>query len=197
MSISSVSGQALYNTAKVEKKAAEVDNVKQENAQAEKNSPVRKDSFEHAPTDKPVTYSRNKLDKLQVSQLQDMQRKRTESFEQMIRSMLVKQGEKSNLTLFGHKLNVSVADSQKAAAAIAEGGEYSVDAVATRILDMAKALSGGDSSKIAELRSAVEKGFKAAGVDFGSKLPGICQDTYTEVMKRFDDWEKDARTTVE
>ena len=78
---------------------------------------------------------------------------------------------------------------EKAAAAIAPGGEYSVDAVAGRILDMAKALAGGDESKIAELRQAVEKGFEAAGVELGGELPGICQDTYNQVMKGFDEWE--------
>ena len=120
-------------------------------------------------------------------------RSRMESFQQMLKSMIVKQGEKSNLTLFGMDLNVTPADSQRAAAAIAEGGEYSVDAVATRILDMAKALSGGDMSKLSELRSAVEKGFKAAGMEMGGKLPSICNDTYNEVMKRFDEWEKEGK----
>lgn len=129
-------------------------------------------------------------------QLKDAQRQRMESFQRMLQSMLVKQGEKSNLTLFGLQLNVTAADSLNAAAAIADGGEYSVDAVATRILDMAKSLSGGDVSKLSELRDAVEKGFKAAGVELGGKLPGICQDTYTEVMKRFDEWEKEVRLST-
>ena len=138
---------------------------------------------------KPVTYGK----KLSAAQLQSAETQRMESFQQMLKSMIVKQGEKSNLTLFGMDLNVTPADSQRAAAAIAEGGEYSVDAVATRILDMAKALSGGDMSKLSELRSAVEKGFKAAGMEMGGKLPSICNDTYNEVMKRFDEWEKEGK----
>ena len=66
-------------------------------------------------------------------------------------------------------------------------------------MDMAKALSGGDPSKIETLRKAVEKGFKAAGVELGGKLPSISQQTYTEVMKRFDDWanESSGATTTE
>lgn len=72
--------------------------------------------------------------------------------------------------------------------AIGEGGYYSVDAVATRIMDMAMALSGGDESKIELLRGAVEEGFKQAGEIFGGELPSICQDTYTEIMNRFDEW---------
>lgn len=52
------------------------------------------------------------------------------------------------------------------------------------------ALSGGDSSKISTLRSAVEKGFREAGLQWGQDLPSICNDTYNEVNKRFDYWEQ-------
>jgi len=41
------------------------------------------------------------------------------------------------------------------------------------------------------MRDAVENGFSQAGLDFSkatkNDLPQICKDTYTEVMKRFDD----------
>ncbi len=83
-------------------------------------------------------------------------------------------------------------DVEAAKAAIAEGGYYSVNSVATRIMDMATALAGGDSSKIEALRAAVEEGFKQAGSIYGAELPGICQDTYKEVMNRFDAWENPA-----
>ena len=63
---------------------------------------------------------------------------------------------------------------------------WGVDAVATRLMDMAMALSGGDPSKAELLRDAVQKGFAAVG-DLDS-LPQVCQDTYTETMKRFDYW---------
>lgn len=187
MSIQNINGQNLYNTVKTNwnTKSAAVENG--EKAAQEENKPVRQDQFEYTQPQKPVTYGK----KLSAAQLQSAETQRMESFQQMLKSMIVKQGEKSNLTLFGMDLNVTPADSQRAAAAIAEGGEYSVDAVATRILDMAKALSGGDMSKLSELRSAVEKGFKAAGMEMGGKLPSICNDTYNEVMKRFDEWEKE------
>lgn len=195
MSIQNINGQNLYNTVKTNwnTKSAAVENTKEaavengEKAAQEENKPVRQDQFEYTQPQKPVTYGK----KLSAAQLQSAETQRMESFQQMLKSMIVKQGEKSNLTLFGMDLNVTPADSQRAAAAIAEGGEYSVDAVATRILDMAKALSGGDMSKLSELRSAVEKGFKAAGMEMGGKLPSICNDTYNEVMKRFDEWEKE------
>ncbi len=197
MSIQNINGQNLYNTVKTNwnTKSAAVENTKEaavengEKAAQEESKPVRQDQFEYTQPQKPVTYGK----KLSAAQLQSAETQRMESFQQMLKSMIVKQGEKSNLTLFGMDLNVTPADSQRAAAAIAEGGEYSVDAVATRILDMAKALSGGDMSKLSELRSAVEKGFKAAGMEMGGKLPSICNDTYNEVMKRFDEWEKDGK----
>ena len=190
-------GQNLYNTVKTNwnTKSAAAENTKEaavengEKAAQEESKPVRQDQFEYTQPQKPVTYGK----KLSAAQLQSAETQRMESFQQMLKSMIVKQGEKSNLTLFGMDLNVTPADSQRAAAAIAEGGEYSVDAVATRILDMAKALSGGDMSKLSELRSAVEKGFKAAGMEMGGKLPSICNDTYNEVMKRFDEWEKEGK----
>jgi len=56
---------------------------------------------------------------------------------------------------------------------------------------MAKAIAGGDPDKIQQMRDAVEKGFSEAGVDFkkatDSELPQISEDTYAEVMKRFDE----------
>lgn len=116
--------------------------------------------------------------------------RRTAQFQEMLKAMFVKQGENYNVSFQGMKLNVTPADSAKAQKAIEPGGEYSVDAVAGRIMDMAKALSGGDKSKIALLKDAVKEGFKAAGMEFGQDLPQISNDTYDEIMKRFDEWEK-------
>ena len=104
-----------------------------------------------------------------MQQLKDEQAQRMERFIQMLQSMVVKQGQRSNLTLFGMDLYVTPEQSRQAAESIAEGGEYSVDAVAGRIMDMAKALSGGDPSKIDTLRTAVQKGFQAAGVELGGE----------------------------
>ena len=196
MSISNVSGSGLYKAAKTDWKSRELPSEKVKKEQSFENPSVRQDRFERTELKKPATYSKSQLSDAQAMQLKDAQRQRMESFQRMLQSMLVKQGETSNLTLFGLQLTVTAVDSLNAAAAIADGGEYSVDAVATRILDMAKALSGGDVSKLSELRDAVEKGFKAAGVELGGKLPGICQDTYTEVMKRFGEWEKEARLST-
>lgn len=192
MNISTV-GQASYldSTKKTEDKKKEAEEAKDEQAAA------KTDTFEKTNTAASTTgiYRSRVGGKLSVS-LMDAEQARMDSFRRMLQSMVAKQGQQSNLTLFGLDLYVTPEDSAAAAEAIAPGGEYSVDAVATRILDMAKALSGGDDSKIALLRDAVIKGFKAAGVELGGKLPGICEDTYDECMKRFNEWEKEASGIV-
>ena len=76
---------------------------------------------------------------------------------------------------------------EAAAQAISENGMWGVNAVSTRLMDMAVRLSGGDMEKLDELRNAVKKGFEAVGsLD---SLPQVCQDTYAETMARFDYWE--------
>lgn len=164
----------------------------------EQTKPNNQDTFIKNNSSTPVTYKPNKkLNNEQVKALQNAEAARVESFNKMIQSMVVKQGQASNLKLFGMDLFVTPEQSAQAAASIAEGGEYSINAVADRIMNMAYALSGGDSSKIELLRNAVEKGFEAAGAVFGGELPEISQQTHTEVMKRFDDWANQANKAPE
>ena len=189
MNISNISKVAyLDTTKKVEEKKTTSEEAQDELAA------VKADTYEKS-VSKATTatgiYRSRVGGKLEVS-LMDAEQARMDSFRRMLQSMVAKQGQQSNLSLFGLDLYVTPEDSAAAAASIAEGGEHSVDAVATRILDMAMALSGGDDSKIVLLRDAVIKGFKAAGIELGGKLPGICEDTYDECMKRFDEWEKEA-----
>ncbi len=85
--------------------------------------------------------------------------------------------------------------------AISEGGAYSVNAVADRIMTMATSIAGDDPAKLQQMRAAVEKGFSQAGLDFNkatnSDLPQICKDTCSEVMKRFDELQNKTSTTTE
>lgn len=88
-----------------------------------------------------------------------------------------------------------------AAKAIAEGGAYSVTAVADRIMTMAKYIAGDDPAKLQQMREAVEKGFSQAGINFSkatkSDLPQISKDTMAEVMKRFDELQGKTSSTNE
>lgn len=90
---------------------------------------------------------------------------------------------------------------EEAAAAIGEGGAYSVDSVATRIMDMATAIAGGDSEKLQQMQAAVEKGFEQAGLTWKDamgedSMPQITQDTHAEITKRFNELYKQMGVTV-
>jgi len=91
---------------------------------------------------------------------------------------------------FGHSGTVPRDAETRAAAQaeIAEGGYYSVDETASRILNFAVALSGGDPNKIDLLRNAVMQGFGAAEKSWGDKLPDITQRTLEAVKNGFDEW---------
>ena len=78
---------------------------------------------------------------------------------------------------------------------IAEDGYWGVEKTSDRILDFAKALSGGDKDKADELLNAFKKGFSQATGAWGDKLPSICQDTYDAVLKKFDDWKNGTEDT--
>lgn len=143
MDITRIGYTAYQNTAVRPEKASEKKEPDTTGTTSENQAAVQnRDTFVQTGAEKPVTYSR-KLTDAQVQQLKDEQAQRMESFIQMLQSMVVKQGQRSNLTLFGMDLYVTPEQSRQAAESIAEGGEYSVDAVAGRIMDMAKALSGG------------------------------------------------------
>ena len=76
----------------------------------------------------------------------------------------------------------------QAQADIAEDGYWGVEQTSERILDFAKALSGGDPSKAEELKDAFIKGFKQATKTWGGELPEISQRTYDATIKKFEDW---------
>ncbi len=90
----------------------------------------------------------------------------------------------------GNFENVDEAAKAKAAEDIAEGGYWSVDKTAERILDFAKALVGEDASEdqIKAMSDAFEEGFRQATQAWGKDLPDISNQTYDKVMSGFNDW---------
>ena len=80
---------------------------------------------------------------------------------------------------------------EDAAKAVADDGDWGVDAVASRIFDLADAIAGGDPDKLATMRAAVEEGFSQAGIAWNNatglnEMPDITEKTYNEIMSRFD-----------
>ena len=156
----------------------------------------RKDVFVKSEKGEPVGYA--PIKRLNREQVEDIREQRATEMKKLIADMLGKQSAQAKLAK-----EYPAADKdwmaqflgpndtpETAAKAIADDGEWGVNAVATRLIDMAVALSGGDTEKIALLRGAVQEGFKAAGAVLGGTLPDVCQRTYAETMKRFDYWEQ-------
>ncbi len=87
-------------------------------------------------------------------------------------------------------LKVSQEDIDKAKELTSEDGYYGVKQTSARIVDFAKAISGGDTSKAEMLREAAQKGFEQAAELWGGmeNAPQITKDTYDAVMKGFDEW---------
>lgn len=74
---------------------------------------------------------------------------------------------------------------------VSEDGALGVSAVADDIMNLALAFAGDDPEKLELMKSAVIKGFEAAGLEIdedgnASGLPGVSIDTFDEIMKRFD-----------
>lgn len=76
---------------------------------------------------------------------------------------------------------------------------WGADATADRIFTFAKTLAGDNDELFSTLKDAFLEGFKQAeGVHGGKgKLPQVSYDTYSKVMDKFDDWEKEINKSTE
>lgn len=90
--------------------------------------------------------------------------------------------------------NLQVDDSTRLNAQkdISEDGFWGIKQTSERAIEFAKALSGGDPSKMAELRKGIEDGYKAAEKAWGGALPEICKQTQEATLKGLDDWANEA-----
>lgn len=71
---------------------------------------------------------------------------------------------------------------------VGEDGYWGIEQTSERLVSMAKALSGGDSTKADEMIAAMKKGFDQATAAWGDKLPSICQDTIDSAVKKMESW---------
>lgn len=110
--------------------------------------------------------------------------------EQMMSKQGTAIGKASNMWSFlaGGNFTVTAEEKAQAQADIAEDGYWGVTQTSDRIVDFAKALSGGDKSKAEELLNAFKKGFREATKSWGKTLPDISQRTYDSVIEKFDAW---------
>ncbi len=93
-----------------------------------------------------------------------------------------------NLKEFYENLKVDAQTKLQAQRDIAEDGYWGVKQTSQRLIDFAIGLSGGDPSKVAELKAAIEKGFAKAERAWGGALPDICMQTKEAALKGLDAW---------
>ena len=118
--------------------------------------------------------------------------------EKMMTGQATAYGKANDIWSFLRSGNYTVDPATKAQAQadIAEDGYWGVNQTSDRIIDFAKALTGGDPDKIEDMRAAFEKGFKRAGKTWGGDLPDISQRTYEAVMEKFDKMAEEAKKTT-
>lgn len=127
-----------------------------------------------------------------VEQIKADNEARIQQLQDIVNKLLTKQGNAydvaNGLKSMYENLQVDDATRAQAQADIAEDGYWGVNQTSDRILDFAKALSGGDPDKMEEMRKAFQKGYDQATKAWGDELPQISKDTYDAVMKKFDDY---------
>ena len=79
---------------------------------------------------------------------------------------------------------------EEAESLLAEDGEFGVEAVSDRIVNFAKAISGGDKERYEELKAAIKEGFAQAKEALGGSLPEISEKTFEEPMEKLENWAK-------
>ncbi len=142
-----------------------------------------------------LTYSAKGSNKLAQSDLAKMieeSDRKAQAVIDLIRPLVEQQGLHMSKVASGEQqLSVDPATIEAAKAAIADGGEFSVEKTSERILSFAKAMIGADPSKLDAIRAAVEKGFQEAQDMLGGSLPEISQKTHAAIQAGFDRWKNE------
>ncbi len=139
-----------------------------------------------------VASSTSKQNAAFVAQLKADAEQRAAQLQALVQQIISKQGNSYGQAtdmwqfLASGNYTVDAAAKAQAQADISEDGYWGVDKTSDRILDFAKALSGGDPEKMEEMREAFEKGYKEATSAWGKELPSISKSTYDAVMDKFD-----------
>lgn len=138
-----------------------------------------------------------------ISRLKQEQQDYADSMQSLVESLLGKQsgtfsianGTNLAATFREAAALASPEDVAKAQADIAEDGYWGVKQTSDRLVSMAIALTGGDTSKADEMIEAMKKGFKKATGAWGEELPQLCKDTMDAALQKMDDW-KNGKTTA-
>lgn len=140
-----------------------------------------------------------KVDSETIAKLKADADQRLSQLKGIVEQLITKQGKTSETVsiwsqfrqgVLDGTITVDEATAKQAQEDISEDGYWGVKQTSERILDFAKALTGGDASKVEDIRTAIEKGFSEAAKLWGDELPEISQKTHDAVMKGLDEWAK-------
>lgn len=151
--------------------------------------------YEPSGDEKPVTYTKtgHVYDHKTVEKLKKQTERAYAHLIGLVEKLLLRQGY-SIKTITDEEwddIEIDEATRLEAQDMIAPGGPLSAEAVSDRIVDFAKAVSGGDTKKLDKLKGAIEKGFKQAESMLGG-LPEISQETHRLVMEKLDAWAQES-----
>jgi len=200
MSVQSIyNNVATANTAPVakteEKKNQEVNTTTAESAKGFDETAV---VYEKTPVaENTVTNKNNAIDREAIiAQMKADTEARMNQLTDIVKKMMTGQGNAFAMAsgddiwsfLASGDYTVTEAAKLQAQEDISEDGYWGVEQTSDRILDFAKALSGGDVSKADELLDAFKKGYEEATKAWGKELPSITKDTYKAVEEKFAAW---------
>jgi len=136
-------------------------------------------------------------DRPKMNKIQSEQDRRVKQFQELVTKMFgVQANSLEDAVKAVQEADLSKLDPETVAAAqkeVADDGYWGVEQTSARILDFAKAISGGDQSKIDILIAAVEEGFAAAAKLWGGELPEISKQTLEAVRAGFDAWKNQGK----
>ena len=129
-------------------------------------------------------------DKNTILKLKAESQKAYDRLRRIVQEMLIRQGESGLLADLNKDIIVDEEARLEAQELIGPDGELGVEKTSQRIVDFAIAISGGDKSKLEEIKRAIDKGFEEAERILG-ELPEISRQTYDRVMEKLDAWENE------
>lgn len=206
MSVNGITGSPQPYSSYTASKTKENTTKTTENAAASTSETVSDGAVyeQSSKTEKPAAAKVNtpKQNAAIVAQLKADSDARANQLKQLVEQMIGKQGNAYGQAtdmwkfLASGNYTVDAATKAQAQADIAEDGYWGVEKTSDRILDFAKALSGGDADKMTEMVDAFKKGFEQATKTWGGQLPDISQRTYDAVLKKFDTWQQENAAAV-
>lgn len=204
MSVSSISGATqTYETTTAAASATAAKEAQQKETAATEKNTADEVVYEKGDTKKKDSanqiYNRDTV----ISKLKADQKSRAESMRSLVEKLLSKQTNKFSIAnqslsaIFGEAAkNADPETIKKAQEDISEDGYWGVNKTSDRLVSMAIALTGGDTSKADEMMAAIQKGYDKATAAWGKELPDISKKTLEATKQKMEDW-KNGKTTAQ